>query len=442
MALFVFFDTGKTIGTEIAYIQCELKKSCLAHNDRRNSVTNNFLQIEPGALAGVRILDLTRVLAGPFCTMLLGDMGAEIIKVEEPGKGDDTRTYPPFIEGYSTYFCNMNRNKKSITLDLKKPEAKAVFKEMVKNVDVVIENYKPGTMTKLGIGHDDLKAINPRLIFASISGFGQYGPYKDRPGYDIIGQAMGGLMSVSGWPDSPPTRSGTAMGDILAGLNCCIGILAALKGRDVTGRGQSVDVSLVDSVVSAMETIIQIYLVEKRIPGRIGNRYEFIYPYDTFAAADGWVVIGVGNDPVWKRFCQVIGREELIDRPEFKCNPDRIKNNHELNVIVTEWTRQHKVAEIVDLLLANSVPSAPIYNVEQIVNDPHIAGAREMFVDMLNPEGHPMKVVACPIKFSETKATVRTTAPNLGEHTALVLQQLAGLNTEQIATLKNSGALG
>ena len=405
-------------------------------------MTKNFLQIEPGALTGVRILDLTRVLAGPFCTMLLGDMGAEIIKVEEPGKGDDTRTYPPFIEGYSTYFCNMNRNKKSITLDLKKPEAKAVFKEMVKNVDVVIENYKPGTMTKLGIGHDDLKAINPRLIFASISGFGQYGPYKDRPGYDIIGQAMGGLMSVSGWPDSPPTRSGTAMGDILAGLNCCIGILAALKGRDVTGRGQSVDVSLVDSVVSAMETIIQIYLVEKRIPGRIGNRYEFIYPYDTFAAADGWVVIGVGNDPVWKRFCQVIGREELIDRPEFKCNPDRIKNNHELNVIVTEWTRQHKVAEIVDLLLANSVPSAPIYNVEQIVNDPHIAGAREMFVDMLNPEGHPMKVVACPIKFSETNATVRTTAPNLGEHTALVLQQLAGLNTEQIATLKNSGALG
>ena len=405
-------------------------------------MTTNFMNLEPGALAGVRILDLTRVLAGPFCTMLLGDMGAEIIKVEEPGKGDDTRTYPPFIEGYSTYFCNMNRNKKSIALDLKKPEAKAVFKEMIKNVDVVIENYKPGTMSKLGIGYDDLKTINPRLIFASISGFGQYGPYKDRPGYDIIGQAMGGLMSVSGWPDSPPTRSGTAMGDILAGLNCCIGILAALKGRDVTGRGQSVDVALVDSVVSAMETIIQIYLVEKRIPGRIGNRYEFIYPYDTFAAADGWVVIGVGNDPVWKRFCQVIGREDLMERPEFKSNPDRIKNNHELNVIVTEWTRQHKVTEIVDLLLANSVPSAPIYNVEQIVNDPHIAGAREMFVDMLNPQGHPMQVVACPIKFSETKATVRTTAPNLGEHTNLVLKQLAGLNEEQIARLNNSGALG
>ena len=247
----------------------------------------NLLQTETGALKGVRILDLTRVLAGPFCTMLLADMGAEVIKIEEPGKGDDTRTYPPFLEGSSAYFCNMNRNKMSITLDLKKPEAKAVFKEMAKNVDVVIENYKPGTMTKLGLDYDVLKEINPRLIFASISGFGQYGPYRERPGYDIIGQAMGGLMSVSGWPDSPPTRSGTAMGDVLAGLNCCIGILAAMKGREITGRGQSVDVALVDSVVSAMETIIQLYLVENRIPGRIGNRYEFIYPYDTFAASDG-----------------------------------------------------------------------------------------------------------------------------------------------------------
>lgn len=397
---------------------------------------------EPGALAGVKVLDLTRVLAGPFCTMLLGDMGAEIIKVEEPGKGDDTRSYPPFIEGCSTYFCNMNRNKQSITLDLKQPAAKAVFKEMVGQVDIVIENYKPGTMNKLGIGYEVLKEINPRLIFASISGFGQYGPYKDRPGYDIIGQAMGGLMSVSGWPDSPPTRSGTAMGDVLAGLNCCIGILAALKGRELTGRGQSVDVALVDSVVSAMETIIQLYLVEGRIPGRIGNRYEFIYPYDTFAAADGWVVIGVGNDPVWKRFCQVIGREDIVDKPEFAKNPDRVKNNHALNSIVTEWTRGRKVAEIVELLLANSVPAAPINDVSQIVSDPHIAGAREMFVDMLNPDGNPMKVVACPIKFSETKASVRATAPQLGEHTEQVLRELAGLNAAQIAALKQSGALG
>jgi len=232
------------------------------------------------------------------------------------------------------------------------------------------------------------------------------------------------------------------MGDILAGLNCCIGILSAMKSRDVTGRGQSVDVALVDSVVSAMETIIQLYLVDKRIPGRIGNRYEFIYPYDTFAASDGWVVIAVGNDAVWKRFCEVIGREELINRPEYQKNPDRVKNNHSLNAIVTEWTRQRTVAETVELLLANSVPSAPINNVEQLVNDPHIAGAREMFVDMLNPMGQPMKVVACPIKFSETKASVRTTAPNLGEHTEEVLQLLGGLDKEQIDALKKTGALG
>ena len=395
-----------------------------------------------GPLQGIRILDLTRVLAGPFCTMLLGDMGAEIIKIEEPGKGDDTRGYPPFVNGFSAYFGNMNRNKKSITLNLKVPEAKEIFLEMVKNADVVIENYKPGTMAKLGIGHEDLKAVNPRVIFASISGFGQYGPYTERPGYDIIGQAMGGLMSVSGWPDSPPTRSGTAMGDILGGLNCCIGILAALKGRDITGQGQSVDVSLVDSVVSAMETIIQIYLVEGRVPGRIGNRYEFIAPYDTFPASDGWAVIAVGNNAVWKRFCQVIGREDLIEHPSYKNNADRVANHPELTKLVSEWSRTRTVDEIVETLLKSSIPSAPINDVSKIVSDPHIAGAREMFVDMLTPAGDPMKAVACPIKFSDTKATVRTNPPVLGEHNETVLQEVLGFDASRIEAVKKAGALG
>lgn len=402
----------------------------------------NSTQFASGALAGVRILDLTRVLAGPFCTMLLGDMGAEIIKIEEPGKGDDTRGYPPFIDGFSTYFGNMNRNKQSVTLDLKHPQGKQLFRDMVKQADVVIENYKPGTMAKLGIGYDDLKAINPQLVFASISGFGQYGPYSERPGYDIIGQAMGGLMSVSGWPDSPPTRSGTAMGDILGGLNCCIGILAALKGRDVTGRGQSVDVSLVDSVVSAMETIIQIYLVEGRMPGRIGNRYEFIAPYDSFPTADGWVVIAVGNNAVWKRFCEVIGREDLIEHPAYKNNIDRVKNHQSLTELVSAWTKPRTVDAVVETLLANNVPSAPINDVSRIVNDPHIAGAREMFVEISTPVGKNMKVVACPIKFSDTKAAVRQTAPALGEHNTAVLSQVLGMTEAEIERLKQSGALG
>ncbi|MDU4959494.1 MAG: CoA transferase [Sporomusaceae bacterium] len=399
-------------------------------------------QKQTGALSGVRILDLTRVLAGPFCSMLLGDMGAEVIKIEEPGKGDDTRGYPPFIDGFSAYFGNMNRNKQSITLDLKNAAGKALFCEMVKQADVVIENYKPGTMTKLGIGYEELKQINPQLIFASISGFGQYGPYRERPGYDIIGQAMGGLMSVSGWPDSPPTRSGTAMGDILGGLNCCIGILAALKGRDVTGRGQSVDVSLVDSVVSAMETIIQIYLVEGRTPGRIGNRYEFIAPYDSYPATDGWVVIAVGNNAVWKRFCQVIGREDLIEHPDYKNNVDRVSNHQQLTELVSDWTRTRTVEAAVATLLANSVPSAPINDISKIVSDPHIAGAREMFVEIATPAGKSMKAVACPIKFSETAATVRQAAPALGEHNDDVLRRLLNLDEAAIAKVRQSGALG
>lgn len=395
-----------------------------------------------GALAGVRILDLTRVLAGPFCTMLLGDMGAEIIKIEEPGKGDDTRGYPPFKDGDSAYFGNMNRNKKSMTLNLKNSEAVAVFKEMVKKADVVIENYKPGTMAKLGLSYDVLKEVNPRIIFASISGFGQFGPYRGRPGYDIIAQAMGGLMSVSGWPDSPPTRSGTALGDVLGGLNCCIGILAAVKSRETTGRGQSVDVALVDSMVSAMETIMQIYLVEGRIPQRVGNRYEFIAPYDSFPAADGWVVIAVGNDAIWRRFCKVIGREDLAEIDEYKTNASRVENRDQLTELVSQWTKTKKIGKIVELLLANNIPAAPINDVAKIVEDPHIAGAREMFVDMPSTGGDPMKVVACPIKFSDTKATVRAGAPKLGEHNETVLRELIGMDEERVAKLKQQGVFG
>lgn len=395
-----------------------------------------------GALTGVRVLDLSRVLAGPFCTMLLGDMGADIIKVEEPGKGDDTRGYPPFLNGYSAYFTNLNRNKKSVTLDLKNPEAKKALLELVKVSDVVLENYKPGTMEKLGLSYETMKEVNPGIVYASISGFGQYGPYRDRPGYDIIGQAMGGLMSVSGWPDSPPTRTGTAMGDILAGLNCCIGILAALKSRDRTGLGQQVDVSLVDSVVSSMETIIQLYLVEGRVPGRIGNRYEFIYPYDSFAAADGWVVIGVGGDEVWKRFCTAIGRTDLLADDSLAKNKDRVANNERLKALVTEWTAGRKVEDIVELLLAHSVPCAPIYTIDKIVNDPHIAVAREMIVDMEHPLGGMMKVINTPIKLSETKPAIRSTAPHLGQHTEEVLTEVLGMSREAFEEIKKTGALG
>jgi crotonobetainyl-CoA:carnitine CoA-transferase CaiB-like acyl-CoA transferase len=395
-----------------------------------------------GALKGLRVVDMTRVLAGPFCTMFLADMGAEVIKVEEPDKGDDSRGYPPFLRGTSAYFTNLNRNKQSIVLDLKKPEAKTILLGLLKKSDILLENFKPGTMDRLGLSYDDVREVNPGIIYASISGFGQYGPYKDRPGYDIIGQAMGGLMSVSGWPDSPPTRTGTAMADIVAGLNACIGILAALKGRERTGLGERIDVALVDSVVSAMETVIQIYLAEGRVPQRVGNRYEFIAPYNSFAAEDGWVVIGVGGQEVWKRFCRVIGQEVLLEDPEFLTNRDRVQNVVRLEEIVTQWTSKRKVSEIVSLLMEASVPCSPILSVDQICNDPHIAKAREMIVEMDHPLGGRMNVVSCPIKFTRMKPTIRTTAPLHGEHTERVLTEILGITKEEYARLKQNGIMG
>jgi formyl-CoA transferase len=325
---------------------------------------------------------------------------------------------------------------------LKDQNARGVLIDLVKKSDVLLENFKPGTMERLGLGYEEVREFNPRIIYASISGFGQYGPYKDRPGYDIIGQAMGGLMSVSGWPDSPPTRTGTAMADIVAGLNACIGILAALKGRERTGVGERIDVALVDSMVSAMETVIQIFLVEGRVPQRVGNRYEFIAPYNSFAAKDGWIVIGVGGQEVWKRFCQVIGQEALIEDPEFLTNKDRVKNVVRLEAIVTEWTSKQSMDETVSLLMEASVPCSPILNVEQICKDPHIAVAREMIVEIDHPLGGKMNVVSCPIKFTNMKPTIRSTAPGYGEHTEQVLTNLLGMSKEEYARLRRTGALG
>lgn len=401
----------------------------------------NNLQSNFRALDGIRILDLTRVLAGPFCTMILADLGAEVIKLEFPKKGDDTRQYPPFIKSESAYFMNLNRNKKSLTLNLKNPQGKEVFRDLIKKVDVVVENFRPTTMERLGLGYENLKEINPKIIYASISGFGHYGRYKDRPGYDIIGQAMGGIMSVTGWPDSPPTRTGTAIADILAALNACIGILSALKYREATGEGQKIDVSLVDSVVFAMETLNQIYIVEKRIPKRQGNRYEFIYPYDSFKAQDDWFVLGVGNNTIWERFCKVINKESLINDERFNSNDKRVKNYSEIKKMVEEWASDKKVNEIVSILLANRIPCAPIYSVDQVVNDPHIANDREMFLEVKHPTLGKVKLGGNPIKLSKTKPTIRQAPPLLGQHTEDVLNNLLGLSKEEIEKLREEGVI-
>jgi formyl-CoA transferase len=394
-------------------------------------------KIKKGALSGIRVIDMTRVLAGPYCTLLLGDMGAEIIKVEVPGHGDDSRKYPPFIGTESAYFMNLNRNKKSLTLNLKAPEGKNVFRDLVKRSDVLIENFRPGTLDDLGVGYAELKAINPDLVFSSISGFGQSGPCKDLPGYDIIGQAMGGIMSVTGWPDSPPTRTGTAIADILAGLCACIGILSSLMAVRNGGGGQKVDIALVDSVVSAMETIIQIYLVEKRIPQRTGNRYEFIYPYDTFKAGDGWVVIAVGNNKLWEVFCEAIGAEHLLEEQRFKDNYDRVKAHLEIKRIVEEWTGARPVKEVVDYLSSKTIPCAPLYTVKEVVEDPHIADARQMIREMEHPVAGRIKVIGSPIHLSETPPEIYAPAPLLGQHSSDILKNVLNYDEDRIDALKN-----
>jgi len=394
-----------------------------------------------GALSGIRVLDLSRVLAGPFCTMLLGDMGAEIIKIEVPGQGDDSRRYPPFIGQESAYFMNLNRNKKSIVLNLKESGAKEIFLNLIKRSDVILENFRPGTMEKLGLGYDTLKAQNPDIVYSCISGFGHTGLYKDLPGYDIIGQAMGGIMSITGWPDSPPTRTGTAIADVLGGLCACIGILTSLLAIRNGRSGQKVDISLVDSVVSAMETIIQIYLVENRIPQRTGNRYEFIYPYDTFKASDGWVIIAVGNNKLWQDFCSAINRLDLVDQDEFKDNYDRVKAHKEVKRIVEGWTEKKSVKEIVDFFLSKQIPCAPLYTVKDVVEDKHIAVARRMIREVEHPVAGKMKVVGSPINLSETPAEIRSPAPLLGEHTELVLKDILNLTEAQIDELKKKNAI-
>jgi crotonobetainyl-CoA:carnitine CoA-transferase CaiB-like acyl-CoA transferase len=393
-------------------------------------------EIKRGALDGIRVLDMTRVLAGPYCTLLLGDMGAEIIKIEVPGHGDDSRKYPPFIGSESAYFMNLNRNKKSLTLNLKAPEGKDVFLDLVKRSDVLIENFRPGTLDDLGVGYAKLKAINPNLVYSSISGFGHTGPYRDMPGYDIIGQAMGGIMSVTGWPDSPPTRTGTAIADILAGLCAGIGILSSLIAIRSGRPGQKVDIALVDSVVSAMETIIQIYLVEQRIPQRTGNRYEFIYPYDTFKARDGWVVVAVGNNKLWEVFCDAIGTNHLLEDRTYKDNYDRVKAHQEVKRIVEEWTQTRTVREVVDFLLSKTIPCAPLYTVKDVVEDPHIADARRMIREVEHPVAGRMKVIGSPINLSETPAEVHSAAPLLGQHSAEILKEILDYSEDRIEALR------
>lgn len=392
--------------------------------------------MDKGILNGVVVLDLTRVLAGPYTGMFLADMGAKVIKIERPGIGDDARAFGPFLNGESCYYMNLNRNKYGMTLDLKQEEGKKIFRELVKQADIILENYRPGTMKKLGLDYEELKKINPGLIYGAVSGFGQYGPYTSRAGYDIIGQAMGGLMSVTGWPGGRPTRTGTAMGDVLGGLSLAIGVLGALHKKNMTGQGQMVDVSLVDSVVSSLEIITQIYLATGRLPERIGNRYESTYPYDSFETKDGFVIIGCGNDKLWRAFTAEIGKPELADHPDYKTVSMRVKHHEAVKNIVEEWTKELDIETIVDRLTHIGIPSCPIMTIDKIVEDEHIAKARKMFVEVDHPVAGHTVLTGDQIKFSDWEQEVRMPAPTLGQHTGDILGDLLHLTEEEVAALR------
>lgn len=393
------------------------------------------------ALEDIVVLDLTKVLAGPYCGSILADFGAKVIKIELPGKGDDARAYAPFQNGESLYYGNLNRNKYGMTLNLKTADGKAIFQRLVRSADVLIENNRPGVMDGLGIGYQDLRRVNPRLVYGSITGFGSTGPYSARPGYDIISQAMGGMMSITGQEGDPPTRAGNAYGDILGGMNLVIGVLIALHHAQKTGEGQFIDISLVDSVAISLEQAWQRYFSSGVLPSRQGNQYAAVAPYDSFLAKDGWIVIGCGNQKLFELLCaEILSMPELITDDRFKTMELRVKNNGVLKTYIERWLSGISVEQAVALLTEKGIPAGPILTLEQIANDPGLADARGLFVDVDHPIAGKVRLNGSPIKLSRTNAEIRSAAPVLGQHNHEILTRL-GYSQQEIDRFGKDGVI-
>lgn len=395
----------------------------------------------PLPLAHIRVLDLSRVLAGPHCTMLLGDLGAEVIKIERPGKGDDTRQWgPPFVAGESAYYLSCNRNKKSVTLNLKSEKAQQLAAALAAGSDVLVENLLPGTLDGFGLGYEALEARNPRLIYCSITGFGQDGPYRDRPGYDLLVQAMGGVMSLTGEPEGEPMKVGVAISDITAGLHAAIAILAALAARERTGVGERIDVSLLDCTVSWLANVASAYLVTGDRPERCGNAHASIVPYQSFQAADGRLVIAVGNDEQWRRFCGALERPDLADDERFRTNPLRVKHREALIARLEQLLRTRPAADWLERLERAEVPAAPINTVDRVFADPQVL-ARRMLVETLHPAAGKLRMTGSPLKLASLSEPPRAAPPLLGQHTDEVLKSHLGLDTAEIEALRRAGAI-
>jgi formyl-CoA transferase len=403
-------------------------------------------------LGHVRVLDLTRVLAGPWCTQLLADLGADVIKVERPGAGDDTRGWgPPYLkdaQGRDTteaaYYLAANRGKRSVTIDLSKPEGQQLVRTLAQASDVLVENYRVGQLAKYGLDYASLAVLNPRLVYCSITGFGQDGPYKDRAGYDFIIQAMGGLMSITGErddrPGGGPQKVGVAVSDLMTGMYATVAILAALAHRDRTGAGQHIDMALLDTTVAMLANMNMNYLTTGRAPGRVGNAHQNIVPYQVFAAADGHVVIAVGNDAQYARFCEIAGRPDLAVDLRFARNADRVRNREVLIPLLEEVVRARPIAFWTEQLEASGVPCGPINDIAHVFADPQVV-ARGLRVTLPHPLAGEVPLVRSPIRMSATPPGAERAPPLLGEHTDEVLQQLAGIDANACARLRERGVI-
>lgn len=376
-------------------------------------------------LSGIKVLDLSRVLAGPYCAMMLADFGADVIKIEPPDIGDDARHFGPFTGAESAYFMSLNRNKRSMTLNFKHVAEVDLFREMAKQADVVLENYRPGTMEKFGLGYEQLRQLNPRLIYAACSGFGHSGPYMHKPAYDIIVQAMGGLMSITGPENGEPTRVGASVGDIIAGMFTAYGIMLALYERTHSGEGQKVDVGMLDCQLAVLENAISRYTTSGEVPRPLGNRHPSITPFAAFTAQDGQIIVGAGNDALWQRLCILLGQPQLASDKRFDSNAQRTANVKELTAILNGIFATRTIADWIERLEAAGLPCAPINSIDKVLADPHIQ-AREMIVELAHPVAGRQKMAGIPVKMSRTPGSVDTPAPLLGQHAIEILHEWFG----------------
>lgn len=393
-----------------------------------------------GPLDGIKVLDLTRVLAGPFATMILSDLGADVIKIEQPETGDESRNFGPFKNGFSLYFMSVNRGKRSITLNLKTERGKTIFKQLVKQNDIIVENFRPGTMKKLGLDYDTLAVEHPQLIYAACSGFGQTGPYAEKGAYDMIIQGMGGIISITGEPDGTPVRVGTSISDITAALFTTIGILSALHHRNQTGKGQFIDVAMLDSLVAVLENAIVRYFVTGDNPQPLGSRHPAITPFESFKSADGHIIIAIGNDVLWSKFCESVDRKDLITDPRFSTNAQRTDNHGELQPILLEIMCQRTTDKWIEALENIGVPCGPINTIDKVVNHPQIE-AREMIAKVVHEITGTVQVPGVPIKMSDTPGKIETPAPSLGQHTDEVMQNELKLSVNEVIKLKQEGII-